>query len=61
MTAFLALYQGETINSAKVVAVTAEQGIVADFSRRLLDDSKPDEDRRPGLRLVEGRQEDEQA
>ncbi len=36
MTSFLALYRGESINGAKMVAVTAEPRVVADFAARLL-------------------------
>ncbi len=37
MTSFLALYRGESIAGAKIVAVTAEPGLVRDFAGRLLD------------------------
>ena len=37
MTTFVALYRGETVASAKLVAVTADPGLVADVSSRLLE------------------------
>ncbi len=62
MASFLALYRGETINSAKMVAVTAEPEVVADFAGRLLgepEELEPDavlyeleQGRRRALRLV---------
>ena len=36
MTTFVALYRGETVASAKLVAVTADPSLVADVSSRLL-------------------------
>lgn len=35
-TSFLALYRGETVSSAKLVAVASEPEIVRDFANRLL-------------------------
>jgi hypothetical protein len=67
MASFLALYRGETIGAAKLVAATADPELVRDFADRLLTD--PDEQeqdfvlqelengRRRALRLV--RNEDE--
>jgi hypothetical protein len=61
MTAFIALYRGETVSGAQLVAVTAEPGLVRDFAARMIgDDLKPEEGRREGLRLVESNQEDKQ-
>jgi hypothetical protein len=36
MSSFLALYRGTSIGTAKIVAVTAESSLVADFSARML-------------------------
>jgi hypothetical protein len=36
LTSFLALYRGESIASAKIVAVTAESGLVSDFATLML-------------------------
>jgi hypothetical protein len=37
MTTFLALYRGQTIAEAKIIAVSADPGLVADVSSRLLE------------------------
>ena len=36
MTSFLALYRGETIGTAKIVAASADPTLVADFAKRML-------------------------
>ncbi len=36
MTNFIALYRGETIGSAKIIAVSADADLVADFAARML-------------------------
>ena len=60
MTAFIALYKGETVAGARLVALTADPGLVQAFATRLItDDPKPEEDRRDGLRLVGNNSEDE--
>jgi hypothetical protein len=62
MTSFIALYRGETVSAAQLVAVTADPMLVRDFASKLVSDNPgPDEDRRRDLRLVEAGQEDEQA
>ena len=62
MTSFLALYRGESIASARLVAVTAEPQLVRDFARRMLAKSEGQPDlvlselekgRRRALELVE--------
>jgi len=50
MSAILALYRGESIARAKLVAATADEAIVADFTRRLLEQPLSDD---PVLRAVE--------
>jgi hypothetical protein len=58
---FLALYRGDSIAAAKIVAVTAESGLVHDFAARMLAESEPEPDlvlgelengRRRALQLV---------
>ena len=43
MTNFLALYRGESIASAKIVAVSAESGLVRDFAARMLAEPENEE------------------
>jgi hypothetical protein len=38
LTSFLALYRGETIATAQIVAVAADPTLVADFAKRMLDE-----------------------
>ncbi len=62
MTTFLALYRGETVGAAKMVAVSADPRLVGDFATRLLGQAPgPEEDpvvasieegRRRALRIV---------
>ena len=62
MTNFLALYRGETISSAKIIAVSADAGLVADIAARMLQYQEEAEDdavvqsldtgRRQALRLI---------
>ena len=55
MATFLALYRGETVNSAQIVAVTAQRDIVAEFAARLLEES-PDPEPDPVItHIKEGR------
>lgn len=62
MTTFIALYRGETVSEAQLIAVTADPRLVRDFAAKLVSDNpEPDEDRRRDLRLVEAGREDEQA
>lgn len=61
-TTFLALYRGESVGSAKLLALTAEPLLVGEFAARLLDhteeeDSDPvvhelEDGRRRALRVV---------
>ena len=66
MTSFVALYRGETIGAAKLVAVSAERELVRDFADRLLAEPEADEDpvmleleqgRRRALQLVKSEPE----
>jgi hypothetical protein len=63
LTNFIALYRGETVTSAKIVAVTADADLVADLAARMLrrqeeeieNDSMVrslDDGRRRALRLI---------
>ena len=55
MTSFLALYRGDTITAAQIVAVTADPHLVSDFAARLLrEPSEPSEDP-VVVRMEEGR------
>ncbi len=63
---FLALYRGESVAGAKLLALTAESEIVHDFAGRLLAEPEAEEDpvvselergRRRALRLVRGEAE----
>ncbi len=36
MTTFLALYRGESVGASKLLALTAEPSLVADFATRML-------------------------
>ncbi len=58
---FLALYRGESIAGAKLVALSADPGVVADFAGRLLEQMEDGGDavirelesgRRRALRLI---------
>ena len=45
MTTFLALYRGDSVGASKLVALTAEPSLVADFAARMLqqpEESKSD-------------------
>ncbi len=63
MTTFLALYRGESVGASKLVALTAEPVVVADFAARMLaepEEPEPDavlheldQGRRRALQLVE--------
>jgi hypothetical protein len=62
LTTFIALYRGETVSSAKIVAVSADTDLVADFAARMLHREEETEDdpvvhsldvgRREALRLI---------
>jgi hypothetical protein len=63
LTNFIALYHGETVASAKIIAVTAHADLVADFAARMLHREEEetegdsvvrslDDGRRRALRLI---------
>jgi hypothetical protein len=43
LTSFVALYRGETVGAAKMVAVSAEPDLVRDFAARMLAQPLEDE------------------
>jgi hypothetical protein len=45
-TSFLALYRGETVSGARIVALSADPQLVRDFAGRLLETS-PEQHERP--------------
>ena len=51
MTTFLALYRGDSVSSAKLLALTADHELVRDFAARLL--NKPKEEQNPDPVLQE--------
>ena len=60
-TSFLALYRGESVSTAKLLALTADPEVVGDFAARLLNEPESEEDsvalelalgRRCALKLV---------
>ncbi len=50
MTTFLVLYRGDSVGASKLIALTAEPSLVADFAARML--QKPEE-REPDAVLQE--------
>ncbi len=65
-TTFLALYRGESVSGARLLAVTAEPELVRDFVSRLLGEPEAEEDsvtlelergRRRALQLVKSETE----
>ncbi len=62
MTNFIALYRGETVGSAKIVAVSADADLIADFATQMLNRREETEDdpvvrsldagRKQALRLI---------
>jgi hypothetical protein len=63
LTNFIALYRGDTVASAKIITVTADADLVADFAARMLHHQEEetegdsvvrslDDGRRQALRLI---------
>jgi hypothetical protein len=52
MTAFIALYRGETVSGARLIALTADPKMVKDFAAKLIADEPEGEEPQPGLHLV---------
>ena len=44
MTSFIAIYYGQTVTDAKLIAVSAEKSIIADVSARLLNQNFEERD-----------------
>ena len=40
MTSFVAIYRGQTVGSARLIAVSANPGLVAEVSSKLLEDAR---------------------
>ena len=40
---FIALYDGKTVSSAELLAISADQRLVQDFGRRLVTDDDPED------------------
>ena len=56
MTTFLALYRGDSVSSAKLLALTADSELVCDFAARLLAKPRKEQNPDPVLgELEEGR------
>jgi hypothetical protein len=56
LATFLALYRGESVSAAKLLALTAEPALVRDFAARLLVESVQTQDTDPVLgELEQGR------
>jgi hypothetical protein len=43
LTSFVALYRGDTVSAAKIVAVSAEPDLVRDFATRMLAEPRDEE------------------
>ncbi len=56
MTTFLAMYRGETISQAKLIAVSADYNLIAHVSGYLLNGDNPGQTDDVINRLEEGRQ-----
>lgn len=68
MTTFIALYRGQTIAEARIIAVSADPSLVADVSARMLQSQEENQDaviaafetgRRDALRLIKQEATDE--
>jgi hypothetical protein len=64
MTRFLALYDGKTVSSAELLALSADRRLVEDFGKRLVsdepDDATPHQEERDG-RQGQGQGDGEEA
>jgi hypothetical protein len=49
LTTFLALYRGESVSAAKLLALTTEPALVRDFATRLLEKPLREQDSDPVL------------
>ena len=53
MTTFLALYRGDSVSAAKLLALSADPQVVRDFADRLLEESGREQDPDPVLEELE--------
>ena len=53
MTTFLALYRGDSVSSAKLLALTADHELVRDFAARLLNKPIEEQNTDPVLEELE--------
>jgi hypothetical protein len=53
LTTFLALYRGDSVSGAKLLALTADSDLVRDFAARLLETPNLQQDPDPVLEEVE--------
>jgi hypothetical protein len=54
MTTFIALYRGQTLNDARLIALSSDPTIISDFTTRLISEPLREDD--PALReLTKGR------
>jgi len=53
LTTFLALYRGESVSTAKLLALTAEPALVRDFATRLSENPLREQDSDPVLEGLE--------
>ena len=53
MTSFITLYRGETVGEAKIIALSADPDIVADFASRLLQSSQNEKTDDPILGAIQ--------
>ena len=54
MTTFLALYRGDSVSSAKLLALTADHELVRDFAARLLNNRDEEQNPDPILEELQG-------
>jgi len=53
LTTFLALYRGDSVSAAKLLALSADPQVVRDFADRLLEESGREQDPDPVLEELE--------
>jgi hypothetical protein len=54
-TSFLALYRGESVSAARLLALTADPGLVSDFTARMLEEREEQEQDAVVRELEQGR------
>jgi hypothetical protein len=53
LTTFLALYRGESVGASKLITLTAEPAVVADFATRMLAEPEEESGHDPVLNELE--------